>query len=350
VCLAYTHLETLQLIFKDQLSENDIKQINSGRQKKNYTNIHKGVFTKNEVTYLRQPNSTLLTNLASAAHRFLDIPIKSSGNDLMDVNEIAEKMDIQVVVHLMNRNIMHSTIEKPTKIFILLDNNHYDSIVNISGFKGAQTKLYCKACNTSPECKHLNGNTKVCTVCNKLFYNEGCLKNHITNKRCSEHSFRCNKCVKVMKTKDRQMMEHICGEFRCTNCKYYVMHPHECFMQRKPLNPPSELYKFYDFETYLNEHNKHVVNFAVLHDFDGNEWVFNNLNDFCTHIFRKQNKGYTFIAHNAKGYDVQFILNWLIGRKIKPNIIKVGNKILSLEVKLDYNIRFIDSLSFNYAP
>jgi hypothetical protein len=70
------------------------------------------------------------------------------------------------------------------------------------------------------------------------------------------------------------------------------------------------------------------------------------LNAFCTYIFRKQNKGYTFIAHNAKGYDVQFILNWLIGRKIKPNIINVGNKILSLEVKLDLNKRFIDSLSF----
>jgi len=44
---------------------------------------------------------------------------------------------------------------------------------------------------------------------------------------------------------------------------------------------------------------------------------------------------------------VQFILNWLVGRGLKPNIIRrVGNKVLSLEVKFNYNIRFIDSLSF----
>jgi len=36
----------------------------------------------------------------------------------------------------------------------------------------------------------------------------------------------------------------------------------------------------------------------------------------------------------------------LVGRGLKPNIISVGNKVLSLEVKFDYNIRFIDSLSF----
>jgi len=65
-----------------------------------------------------------------------------------------------------------------------------------------------------------------------------------------------------------------------------------------------------------------------------------------TSVFRKKNEDHTFIVHYAKGYDVQFILNWLVGRGLKPNIISVGNKVLSLEVKFDYNIRFIDSLSF----
>ena len=86
------------------------------------------------------------------------------------------------------------------------------------------------------------------------------------------------------------MMEHICGEFHCTNCKNYVMPPHECFMQRKNLNPPSEKLMFYDFETYLGEHNRHVVNFAVLQDFNGNEWTFNNINDFCEHVVKKKKK------------------------------------------------------------
>ena len=78
---------------------------------------------------------------------------------------------------------------------------------------------------------------------------------------------------------------------------------------------------FYDFETYLDEHNRHVVNFAVLQDFNENELTFNSINDFCVHIFKKQYKDYTFIAHYAKGFDVHFILNWLIGRAIKPNYV-----------------------------
>jgi len=69
------------------------------------------------------------------------------------VDEIAEKLNIQITVHEINRNIMHSTKDKDIKIFILLDNNHYDSIVNISGFKGAERKMHCNACNSSPECK-----------------------------------------------------------------------------------------------------------------------------------------------------------------------------------------------------
>jgi len=47
--------------------------------------------------------------------------------------------------------------------------------------------------------------------------------------------------------------------------------------------------------------------------------------------------------------DMTFSLSWtgwLVGRGLKPYIISVGNKVLSLEVKFDYNIRLIDSLSF----
>ena len=200
-----------------------------------------------------------------------EIPIKHSGNDLKDLNNIAEKLNMQITVHAINRDVVHSTCDKEVKIFILLDNNHYDSIVNITGFKGAERKLYCNACNSSPECKKALRDTQVCLHCNKLFYNKSCIYSHIKNGRCTEHSYRCNTCKKVMNTKDRPMMEHICGEFHCTNCKNYVMHPHECFMQRKKLNPPSEKLMFCDFETYLGKHNRHVVNFAVLQNFNGNE-------------------------------------------------------------------------------
>jgi len=52
---------------------------------------------------------------------------------------------------------------------------------------------------------------------------------------------------------------------------------------------------FYDFETYLDENKKHEVNYAVLQDFNGNEWTFNNIDDFCVHTLKKKNKDDTFI-------------------------------------------------------
>ena len=351
MCLARNHLEIFKLLFKNQLNPNEISQINYKRQQKNYTNINKGEFSENELTYLRQPDKSLLTTLAYAFHRIYNIPIKPEGNNLMDLNNIAEKLNIQITVYALNREIIHSTTEKDTKIDIVLDKNHYNPIVNISGFIGAERKIPCKTCNSSSECKNLLKDPKLCAHCNKFFYNENCFKNHIKNNRCTEYSYRCNICRKVMLSKDRPMMEHFCGEIHCKNCKNFVTNPHECFIQRKKLNPTSEKYMFYDFETYLDEHKKHIVNYAVLQDFNGNEWIFNNIDDFCEHVFCKKNKDYTFIAHYAKGYDIQFILNWLVSKRgFKPNIINVGNKVLSLEVKFDYNIRFIDSLSFTLCP
>jgi len=288
LCLAYNHLETLQALFRYNLTEEGIKKINYKRQQKNYTTIHNGVFSPLELTYLRQEDKTLLTTLALAFHIIYDIPIKQTGTDLIDINSIAEKLNIQITVHAINRDIVHSTTDKNIKIYLLLDKNHYDSFVNISRFKEAERKMFCNACNSTLECKRASINTNVCSQCNKLFYNESCFNNYLANNRCTKYSYRCNACNKVMQTKDRPMMEHICGEFYCKNCKHCVTHPHECFMQRKPLNSPSEKYMFYDFETYLNENKKHVVNYAILQNFIANDWTFKNIDDFCVHVFKKK--------------------------------------------------------------
>jgi hypothetical protein len=52
------------------------------------------------------------------------------------------------------------------------------------------------------------------------------------------------------------------------------------------------------------------------------------------------------IAHNFKGYDGQFILNYLVHTaSIKPSVILNGSKILCLEIG---GIKFIDS--YNFLP
>jgi hypothetical protein len=59
-----------------------------------------------------------------------------------------------------------------------------------------------------------------------------------------------------------------------------------------------------------------------------------------------KNQDAIVIAHNFKGYDGQFILNYLVHRAcIKPSVILNGTKILCLEV---CDIKFIDS--YNFLP
>jgi hypothetical protein len=59
-----------------------------------------------------------------------------------------------------------------------------------------------------------------------------------------------------------------------------------------------------------------------------------------------KNQDAIVIAHNFKGYDVQFILNYLVHTVcIKPSVILNGSKILCLDV---CGIKFIDS--YNFLP
>ena len=59
--------------------------------------------------------------------------------------------------------------------------------------------------------------------------------------------------------------------------------------------------------------------------------------------------GYTFIAHNLKGYDGYFLLNWLVNNSLKPETIYSGSKIMMMKVR-KFGIRFIDSLNFIPQP
>ena len=58
----------------------------------------------------------------------------------------------------------------------------------------------------------------------------------------------------------------------------------------------------------------------------------------------------TAIAHNAKGYDLHFIMNYMVKNGCKPDtLIRRGGKILHMSRKAS-GIRFIDSLSFIAIP
>ena len=103
-------------------------------------------------------------------------------------------------------------------------------------------------------------------------------------------------------------------------------------------------YMFYDLETQQDT-GTHIVNYVNAQDFDGNEFTFSTIGDFCKFVFNDEHKGYTFVAHNAKSFDAQFILKYCVDDTIKPFCIYNGTKIMYMSIE-KYKIRFIDSINF----
>ena len=165
---------------------------------------------------------------------------------------------------------------------------------------------------------------------------------------------------------------HKCGYSECNNCNKYVGKNHKCFMKKvkaergyctvdskKPCKNNdsikkkdwchscgtySEKYIFYDFEANQNT-GTDTVNLSVAQDFDGKEYIHNSIEEFCKDLMNDKFKGYTFIAHNSKGYDCHFVFKWLIDQGIKPYCIYNGAKIMFIEIP-KLSIRFTDSLNF----
>jgi hypothetical protein len=351
VGLSVDNIDKLQEIFKGKLNQQEINMINKSRQSK--TQINEGIFSKNEIIYLRQNDTRkLLSVLSFAFHRIYKIDIKEHGNDLQDLTYIEDKLDIEVSVYNIDKRIIYNGNTKPIKIYILLNNNHYDVISMIIAFNSSADKdrdmKKCKACHNKSGCDKSDYNI-ICEKCNKRFYSPACLGNHINNNKCLDYSYFCINCHRIINSRQRPKDEHICGEILCPNCKEFYTGDHKCFLKRKNLAPPLANYIFYDFETTLVD-NKHIVNYCIAQYFNGDEFIFTNIDEFCSWVFNKKHKGYTLIAHYGKGYDFQFVAEWLISKGTKPNIINNGQKILLLEVKNDYNIRFIDSISFTLMP
>jgi len=167
---------------------------------------------------------------------------------------------------------------------------------------------------------------------------------------------------------------HVCGDNQkyCKNCSVLVDFSHQCFIlteseknalmknektSQKKLNG----YIFFYFKSYVdNLTNNHVVNLAMAQkvclsclelDFENRcvtckkQYEFKTIEEFCKWCLKQ--KFYIQIAHNLKGYDGVFLLNYFINYMLPsdktPDIILNGTKILSIQFR---DIKIIDSYSF----
>ena len=248
-----------------------------------------------------------------------------------------------------------------------------------------------------------------CPDCNKICRSKECFIEHRQHKRgkgkmknivfpsLCEQYWDCRECGMGMKRHKKDT--HECGEITCHNCSqtYMMNQEHLCYMRisNPDLNP--EKFIFYDFEC-TQEGGKHQPNFVVAHSICSNcednpvtatatckncgsrcmlcdkinekekDWerdpckgcgkrqvIFSGSNTktvFCRWLMSKQHKGFTAIAHNARGYDSYFIYDYLIANSHPPDpIIFSGSKIMYMNVPSDgLNIRLLDSLNFLPMP
>ena len=214
-------------------------------------------------------------------------------------------------------------------------------------------KFKCKMC-CKGDCPTINQDKSEiiydieCENCNRFFPNQDCFNNHL-GKVCNE-IWKCQDCKKVMKRELFPPDTHICGDYLCENCNQVVHEDHLCYMIPKSVKEASEKYIFFDFEADISGLN-HEVMYSVSMKFDSPEPIIHNdINEFCEWSFSKENKGYTFIAHNGKGYDYRFIIRWIYDNTIyKPFIIWGGEKIMTMSIR-ELGIRFVDSLCFLTMP
>jgi len=354
VGLAVNHKEKLQTTFKNNLTEDEMKEINKGR--KGSSLINEGIVSENEKSYLIDGRK-IQKILAHALHRICNIPVKETDRlirlirSFQDVKLFEEELDIEIQIYNFESKQIYKGNENQIKVYILMSESHFDVISNIAGFTCAnEDRNKCKACKNETKC-NVEEPGLSCIKCCKYFYGQSCFNNHIKNKKCIKHSYMCKKCHKFYKTADVKLKDHRCDQLKCGNCKEYVNEGHQCYILKKDIKPHSEKYWFFDFESKLDMKCKqHVVNYCVAQDFNGCEETFTNIDDFCKWAFNSKRKNHTFLAHYGKGYDFQFIVEWLVAHGVKPSIIHNGQKIIQLEVKHGYNIRFIDSLSFTLIP
>ena len=260
--------------------------------------------------------------------------------------------------------------EASVLIYLYLRDNHYHLITSMKGFLKKdyfcdkclksfkkfdrhKCNYVCRACGTA-QCGRVTGGGESyeCDVCHRVFKSARCYELHfepppqrprVKDSIClGVH--RCKVCNKEYKTAEGP---HECYTKKCMNCKRTVPCKHKCFMQ--VLDPPPEKereYYFFDYECQ-QETGKHIPNLVVVHDEEGEEFVFEGeeCNDeFCEWLFDdERDVDAVAIAHNFGKYDGSFVLKWLLERGVRCAPLMKGGKIISLRAG---KVVFIDSLNF----
>ena len=250
---------------------------------------------------------------------------------------------------------------------MLFYKKHYWPITSPKAF--FQKRAFCDWCKTATDhlelhrceficclCKRGNCKTEIaqykrCQNCDLNCYNENCIRLHCS-KYCKPRLL-CEYCG------SKYLFKHSCSVVEqkyCVNCKNLVSIDHRCYIQKGTIKYAGSIdgYIFFDFES-SQEFGTHVANLVIAHKYSRvgvlveKKYFYQDGEDvnkqFCDWLFSQKN--YIAIAHNLKGYDGIFLMNYLLNNlrpgTDPPTVLNQGNKILTMTYN---NVKIIDSYLF----
>ncbi|CAL2039315.1 unnamed protein product [Caenorhabditis brenneri] len=290
------------------------------------------------------------------------------------------------------------------QLVIYLADGHYRGVRSICAL--LKTDYYCFLCDVKYKdssshykcplihrlCGHRNCDTSDgsesirCQKCTINFHSRGCYDNHLKNgpnggkSRC-DYTIACKKCGEVYYT-NKNKDQHKCGEKWCYRCNCKRSKTHHCIMakSKKCERKITRKRVYFDIESRADEKTGRQIPvlFVALrcckacspiipkdhHSLknetceecapDGRLKIIENITSEnqnvdvaaeCTRwLFADHHKGYVVVAHNASGYDGQFILEQLItSSNMSPKLILEGTKLVFMEYN---NVRLLDSMKF----
>lgn len=333
---------------------------------------------------------------ALALHHRAGVPVTVCGlEEVKQFQEVLQEYQLVVVSAEQFNRVVFKGPDAEKVVYLYLHDGHFDIITSMPAF--LNRSYFCLKCckgydvedgrhHRCDKCCYCqkSGCPDVdqwhrCNDCGRFLKGPTCFKNHKNKERATksvcETYVKCAKCGKIIDRTQRNPADHKCGEVFCKICKNFANpQSHLCYMQplkrkasgneedespkkarkvatKEETEKNKPKYFFFDFEC-IQETGTHVPNLVVVQDEKGNEKVFRGpatRDEFCDWLFSEDHSGVICIAHNLKGYDAYFILQYLYENKILPNIILNGAKVMSIEVP-EVNIKFIDSLNFLAMP
>ncbi|XP_076873809.1 uncharacterized protein LOC143523314 isoform X1 [Brachyhypopomus gauderio] len=270
----------------------------------------------------------------------------------------------------------YQTNDKPhtRTMFLYLHDDHYYLVKNLKAFMGVpyvcrfcykgftnardhSCKYSCDVCH-DVMCHKYPRQVKYCDDCSRYCKSVYCYEQHKKQKQlsiadamassCNVTKY-CKKCGRRYHISLTKPKPHKCVSGRCVHCGEDLISDtiHQCYIQPSKFKEPSDSYIFFDFETRF-ENGKHEANFVCAITFDGVEFTAEG-SDCIDRLVKKFRNpkylGYTWLAHNAAGFDNFLLLEYFSRVGIAVKITMMGCRLISMYDEA-YKQRYIDSYSF----